>query len=289
MIAHVAEAGEARGRVILRIARAPDAAAIRTAVRFARAFKAELEGLFVEDTNLLTLCGHPFAKLFDGPGRASLGVDARRMRDAFRAIQREAMQDISRCSQAAEVPVVFERMCAEPERALAVACAASGPWNVVVWGHAMERAEFDALGPFLRTVHDVTGIVVGGDGRDDPAGPVVVVVERVEDLMSAVRTAARLRPDETASIVVVPADPDDPDRLEGEIRLVLAASAPDNVRVEVESARDCHAHAAALAYLIQRHAPSLLITRLGGVLTQEAHGFSQLVRALTCPVLLVRG
>jgi len=91
MIAHVAEAGEARGRVILRIARAPDAAAIRTAVRFARAFKAELEGLFVEDTNLMTLCGHPFAKLFDGPGRALRGIDERRMRDAFRAAGPEAV------------------------------------------------------------------------------------------------------------------------------------------------------------------------------------------------------
>jgi len=159
---------------------------------------------------------------------------------------------------------------------------------VIVWGHAMERAEFEALGSFLRTVHDVTGIVVGGDCRDNPVGPVVVVVERVEDLMSAVRTAVRLRPDETAAIVVVPADPDDPDRLEGEVRLVLAASGPDNVRVTVESARDCHAHASALAYLIQRHAPSLLITRLGGVLTHDGRGFSQFLRALTCPVLLVR-
>ena len=62
MIAHVAEAGEGRGRVVLHLTHAaPSPVAIEAAVRVARAFQSEIESLFVEDAALLDIAAFPFA------------------------------------------------------------------------------------------------------------------------------------------------------------------------------------------------------------------------------------
>ena len=54
MIAHVAQAGEDRGRVVLHLQSGhPSAIALEAAVRIARAFQSEIESLFVEDEQLL--------------------------------------------------------------------------------------------------------------------------------------------------------------------------------------------------------------------------------------------
>ena len=54
MIAHVAQAGEDRGRVVLHLRSAnPSAIALEAAVRIARAFQSEIESLFVQDEQLM--------------------------------------------------------------------------------------------------------------------------------------------------------------------------------------------------------------------------------------------
>ena len=58
MIAHVAQTGEDRGRVVLQLGSAhPSAIALEAAVRVARAFQSEIESLFVEDDAALRLRG----------------------------------------------------------------------------------------------------------------------------------------------------------------------------------------------------------------------------------------
>ena len=59
-VVHVAEAGENRGRVVLRlVSAAPDRFAIEAALLVARAYQSELESIFIEDQHLVDLCAHP--------------------------------------------------------------------------------------------------------------------------------------------------------------------------------------------------------------------------------------
>ena len=56
MIAHVAQTGEDRGRVVLQLRSGrPSAIALQAAVRVAQAFNSEIESLFVQDQQLLDL------------------------------------------------------------------------------------------------------------------------------------------------------------------------------------------------------------------------------------------
>ena len=63
MIAHVAQTGEDRGRVVLQLGSAhPSAIALEAAVRVARAFQSEIESLFVEDTQLFDCAAYGFVR-----------------------------------------------------------------------------------------------------------------------------------------------------------------------------------------------------------------------------------
>ena len=57
MIAHVAAAGEDKGRVVLRLGAGVPASdiALEAAVAVARAFQSEIESLFIEDRQLFEL------------------------------------------------------------------------------------------------------------------------------------------------------------------------------------------------------------------------------------------
>ena len=79
MITHVAEAAEARGRVVLRLTPAAGSgratlAAIDAAVRLAQAYKAEIESLYIEDIELLRLASFTFAAEIPSAGSRLGGV-----------------------------------------------------------------------------------------------------------------------------------------------------------------------------------------------------------------------
>jgi hypothetical protein len=63
MIAHVAQSGEDRGRVVIQIrSRHPSAVAMQAAVQIARAFGSDLESLFVEDEQLFDCAAYGFVR-----------------------------------------------------------------------------------------------------------------------------------------------------------------------------------------------------------------------------------
>ena len=79
MIAHVAEAGEDRGRVVLRLDPAvrPSRAALEAAVRVAQAFQSEIESLVVADQQLFEIAAFPFACQISRSGKVQpLSADA---------------------------------------------------------------------------------------------------------------------------------------------------------------------------------------------------------------------
>ena len=70
MIAHVAQAGEDRGRVVLQLGSGhPSAIALEAAVRIARAFQSEIESVFVQDEQLLDCADYGFVREISLTGR----------------------------------------------------------------------------------------------------------------------------------------------------------------------------------------------------------------------------
>ena len=82
MIAHVAQSGEDRGRVVIQFRSGqPSAVAMQAAVHVARAFGSDLEGLFVEDTQLFDCAAYGFVRevsLSGSPGTLVSSQTARR-------------------------------------------------------------------------------------------------------------------------------------------------------------------------------------------------------------------
>ena len=133
MIAHVAEAGEERGRVIVRtVSMRVSDIAMQAAVRIAQAYNSEIESLFIEDAELIALSRFPFVREISrtgGPSRPLATVDViRELRTHFRALQRR----LATLAAAAQIPIHERVIRDEPLRALAITCADCGPWNVVV-------------------------------------------------------------------------------------------------------------------------------------------------------------
>jgi len=194
MIGHVASSGEARGRVVLRLSCGAPAseAAFEAAARIAQAFGSDIEGLFIEDLQLIDLTGYSFTREVAFNGRASRDLSIAALEEefssAFRAVQRR-MQAVAKKYQARAYAT---RVRDEPLTALARACARAGPWNVIVMEEPLNARSGMALSDILFTVRDATGVVIIGPRSRRSRGPVVVVVEEPDRLISMMRTAERL-------------------------------------------------------------------------------------------------
>ena len=166
MIAHVAQTGEDRGRVVLHLRSAcPSTIALEAAVRVARAFGSDLESLFVEDEQLFDCAAYGFARevSFSGQQSRAISLDAM-MRDLHLAAQ-GARRQVEALARKAEVPLRCRVVRDEPLRALSIACAETGPWNVVALGEPFTGGTGAMLKQVLLEVAGSTGLVaVGSEG-----------------------------------------------------------------------------------------------------------------------------
>jgi hypothetical protein len=233
MIAHVAQSGEDRGRVVIQIGSGhPSTVALEAAVRIARAFGSDLESLFVEDEQLFDCAAYGFVHEVSLSGRQGrvLSVDAM-MRDLHLAAQgiRRRLEALAR---KAEVPLRCRVVRDEPLRALTIACAETGPWNVVALGEPFTGVNGAMLKQLLAEVSGTTGLVTVGPRAQRVSGPVVVAVEDTDQLPDMLRTAERLAALDGAEIVLllVAANADDLPRMDAEARLV--AEARESVRIQ---------------------------------------------------------
>src|SRR5690606_24872407 len=110
MIAHVADAAEARGRVVLQLRTAnPNAVAIEAALRVAQAFQSGIETLFVEDLQVFDLASFPFAREISLTGRRSRAISSREIEQEFRLAFASLQRRIEALAKAAGVPRSEER------------------------------------------------------------------------------------------------------------------------------------------------------------------------------------
>lgn len=287
MIAHVAEAGEGRGRVVLRYSvGAPSPIAIAAAVRVAQAFQSEIESLFIEDSQLMELAGHAFVREISFSGRATRAVSARALKTSFRAGFNDARRQIVKAVNAAEVPFRERIVCDEPVHAVAAACARNGPWNVIALAEALGGASGASIEEIFDNVIDATGLVLVGPKATRTAGPIVVAAEDRERLPGMLRAAERIAKTTESEIwLMLLADDEDALRqLEGEARLLLA----ERRDIRIAPGAVLHGHTSVAVEAMRKARAGFLIARFGGLAAPKGRGWRVLLSSLECPLFLVR-
>ncbi len=286
MIAHIAEAGEDRGRVVLHLRSVrPSTIALEAALRVARAFGSAVESLFVEDEQLFDCAAYGFVREVSLSGQTSraLSRDAM-MRDLHLAAQ-GARRELEALARKAAVPLRCRVVRDEPVRALSVACAESGPWNVVALSEP-----FPADGVLLRQlmgeVLGSTGVIAVGPKARRVTGPVVIALEDTAELPDMLRAAERIAALDESQILLllVASDEEQLEHMDGEARLVVEAR--ENVRIQ--SAAVTRGEAAAIAETLRRLQGGILICRYGGIVVPERGDLRPLASVLECPIFLVR-
>jgi len=287
MIAHVAEAAEARGRVVLQLSTTnPNFLAIEAAVRVAQAFQSGIETLFVEDMNLFDLANFSFAREISLTGRKSRSISSEEIEQQFRLAFAALQRRIEAMARAVEVPVHQRVVRDDPIAALASTCAECGPWNVVALAEPFGTLSSESLRHIFEAVRDATGLVLVGPKARRTTGPVIVAVEDLERLPSMIRAGERLAAVTGGPLVILPIA-DDEERLhwmEGEVRLLLG----DRRDAQITVPGSAQGAAEVVAEVLRRLQGGFVIGQFGGLVVPWDGDLRALAAALECPLLLVR-
>lgn len=210
MIAHVAETGENQGRVVLQLGSArPSRVAMEAAVQIARAFQSEIESIFVEDKQLFDCAAYAFVREVSLTGRLGRAVTADAMTRDLRLAAQAARRQLEAMARRAEVPLRSRVVRDEPLRALSIACAESGPWNVVALAEPFAPGNGSLLRQLIMEISGTTGLVMVGPKARRITGPVVAAVEDAQRIPVLLRAAERLAALDGAPIVLLLIAPDE--------------------------------------------------------------------------------
>ena len=287
MIAHVAESGENQGRVVLQLGTAhPSAIALEAAVRIARAFQSEIESVFVEDQQLFDCAAYGFVREVSLTGRRSRAVSADGMMRDLRLAAQAARRELEALARRAEVPLRCRVVRDEPLRALSIACAESGPWNVVALAEPFAGGNASLLKQMLVEIAGATGLVIVGPRARRVTGPAIVAVEDIERIPVLLRAAERLAALDGEPILLLLIAPDEEHlaRMDGEARLVVGGR--EDVRIA--TAEVARGEAAVVAEALRRLAGGFVVCQFGGLVVPDEGDLRPLASVLECPLFLVR-
>ncbi len=288
MIAHVAAAGEGRGRVVLWLGSSAQTspAAVDAAMLLARAYDSEVESLFVEDQQLFELASLPFARVISSREegwRALPRVDLEReIHFVGAALQRKIATTARKASVTYRARVVRD----DPMHALARACNEMGPWNVVTVAEPFGAGKEERLRDLFSTVQGTTGVVVAGPMAHRIQGPTVAVVEEIERLGPMLKAADRIN-DLTGGpvkLLIVGDRKDELAWLEGEARLLFSEGAQTPFEVILVERGDT----TVVAETLRRHRAGFVLAQYGGLAVPAEGSLRPFARALECPLLIVR-
>lgn len=286
MTAHVAEAGENRGRVLLQSCSAnPSRVAILAAIRLARAFNAEIESLFIEDRKLIELAQFPFAREVGLMGRTSRSISAEDIASDLRRLASQFHHTIEALARSADITARRRDIRDEPLAALATACTECGPWNVVALADPFSSGASLSVGELLDTIADVTGVIMVGPQATRHEGPIVVAAESADLLPGLLRTADRISALDEASVRIVLVSEDSCELADLELQARLALS--DRSDVAILPARVYQTPSTVIEAL-RRERPGLILARFGGFVVPSENELRPFASALECPLLLVR-
>jgi hypothetical protein len=288
VIAHIAAAGEGRGRVVLWLGSSarPNASAIDAAMLLARAYESEVESVFIEDRQVFDFAEFPFARVIDqvGEGRRALPRASleREMRFMGAALQRQ----VADAARRAEIPFSTRVVRDDPLSAVANVCAEKGPWNVVTIAEPFGAGDEKRLAQVFASVIDTTGVVIAGPLARRTQGPVVAAVEHFERVGPMLKAAGRLAAVTGGDVrlMLIGSRPEEIGWLEGEVRLLLGES--NNTAIETVLAAS--GDAVPVAEAVRRHKGGFLLAQYGGQVVSAETSLRPLASALECPLLLVR-
>lgn len=294
MTAHVAEAAEARGRVILRFsAWAPNDVAIQAAMLVANAFQSEVEILLVEDSQRVDFASFPFAKEFSLRGGAPRAVSAQSVRAEIKSAFTAARRRVAKVANDLEVHVYEHVVRDDPVQALVSACARRGPWNMIAIAETVGAPGVFSIDEVFETVSDATGVIVAGpharsclNADRASTGPVVLAVEDTIHFQGMLRAGRHIAAALGSEIVVllVAGTEQDLAQMDSEVRLLLA----DEPNVRLALSGITYGEQPAAAEAVRRQRGAFLIAQFGGVIAPRGRSLRPLTSALPCPVLLVR-
>lgn len=288
MTAHVAERGEGRGRVVLRLLGTvpPSEVAIEAAIRIAKAYHSEIESVVVTDRQIFDAAGYAFAReiCVSRPSQGPIAVAeiARQIELAGRALQRR----VELLAGQAEVPVLARVVEDTPVGALASACQVSGPWNVVALGEVATGDWLRRLDVLFERVTGMTGVLLAGPRSRIGDGPVVAVIEDIERLTGMLRAAERIaRVTESEIVVAVVAETRAMQAwIEDHIRLATGI-APETPVVTLGRPGG---GVAVAAEALRRLGAGFVIAEHGGILVPRDGDAGALLAAMESPLLVVR-
>lgn len=288
MIAHVAAAGESRGRVILSATCGKASQqAIEAALLVAKAFEAELESLCIEDHQLSEVVSYSFAREISLSGRRNEPLTpealAQRVRGAFRALE----ERVSALARDREIPTKATMMCGEPVAALAQACAECGPWNVVALAEPLTAASGKRLAELFEVVKDATGVVAVGPRARRMSGPIVVAIEDVAHIEPMLRAAERLllaTGGEMITVLLIGANRDELTEMEGQARLLIG----DRETIVIALADARHGLPSEVADILRRQHGQFVLAQFGGLAVPGDGELRHLLSGLEAPLFLIR-
>lgn len=287
MIAHVAQRGEDRGRVVLQVCSPqPNPLALLAAVRLARAFQSEIESLFIEDAKLFDCAAYGFVREISLSGRSNRPLSSDAIAQSLQLAARGARRELEKLARSAEVPLRSRVMRDDPLRALSIACAETGPWNVVVLSEPFTGGCAHVLKQIFAEIEGTTGLLMVGPRGRRITGPAVVAVEDIDRLPDMLRAAERLSALDGASIVLLLVSSDEQHlaAMDHAARLSLAG----HEKVLLANAVVARGTPAVAAEALRRQRGGFVICQYGGLVVPDDGDLNPLAAGLECPIFLVR-
>ncbi len=285
MITHVASAGENGGRVIIQLRHAsPNQTALNAAYRIAQVFGSEIEGLLVEQSELLDSASYPFTCEISPNGLQTRNLDAKQLACDMRRLALSMRKRLRRQTEHKSIPCRFNIVRGDPVDAIAKACQTSGPWNVVALADALDAAELHKLNRLFATLTNTTGVVVCGPKTAKMSGPIIIVAEQVERLPAMLKTAERLK-DQGADIILLMITSSEEQLLlmEGQMRLALG---PDLAKIALVITELTRGEPKVVAEALRRLDGGFIIGQFGGLLLSQDNSAKDLLNIMRCPLLL---
>jgi hypothetical protein len=287
VIAHVAEASEASGRVLMWLD--PDAIAmpqtLKAAVAIASAYAADIETLVLDAPSACDVVDVPAAHVSLLGKLIPLSTSALQSRDRREVLRLRQTRDAVEAADRAHVRITHTLARGDAIDRLADMCLARGPWNIVAVSRPPGQELPGLIAAILANVSGATGVVVAGRNNHALAADIVVILEDAERMPSMLRAAERLLgPKGRIHVMVAAETPATYEDVDSQARLLTA-----------DDGRYLHRHCApsygvpgAFDGELFRIRPSFVIARFGGTLLGQPRALTRLLALASGPMLLVR-
>jgi hypothetical protein len=286
MIAHVAEASERSGRVVLWLD--PEAGCTRGLLEgpvwLAAAYGAEVETLAMsharafDDVPIRRIRGEAIADAIALEAVPSAERRFALLTERYRRIVQEA-------GRLYGVKVGHREASGDAVDEISKMCLTRGPWNIVALSRISALDGHALVSSLLANVSGATGFLVCGEPGRPSGSRVVVIAEDAERLPSMLRAAERLAaPGSIIHIVIGAETAVEYAELDAHVRLLTA----DAKGVAFDKAGPTFGVPGTLIEALAQMKPSLIIARFGGSCLTDGRDLSRASAATRAPILLVR-